>query len=453
MFDFCKKNNKVLNGLFVALIGLCMVLPFVPELPSKAANETEIATVEDLELMRENPSGAFKLANDIDMAGVDWVPVDFKGSFDGNGYSILNCTVKTFGAETRTTYDGNYKEYDTSFAGFFGVLDNASVYGLNLVNIVVDVQKDGDAFVGGICGYSDNASISNCSVTGRLTLYNNGRMFGVAGGVGYGNGFFQQNTIDVTMVAIDTDDANRDESYLGGIIGAGYLDMSENKVTFDGYLSDAGYVHSGGIVGMYIFYPLGLTYRGTMTYNEVHSKIHFYENNTDRRAYCEPEFGEVMNWDFEYGWNDSKDFLRDEHKEYDKYLKPCMCADGTSKSESVTPATCTEYGYTTVKCDGCGYEYKDKYTLKSHNFDEGKVEKEATYDAAGSKLCKCKDCGAEQSFEIPKLVKEEPVVPTETDSSKDSDSKSESNKAMLVGGIFLIAFGGLMVVIGLKSKV
>lgn len=42
----------------------------------------------------------------------------FSGTFDGNGHSILNLSVKTVSKHTMMTYDGNRKEYETYGAGF-----------------------------------------------------------------------------------------------------------------------------------------------------------------------------------------------------------------------------------------------------------------------------------------------------------------------------------------------
>lgn len=63
------------------------------------ATETEpsapkpIRTVEDLLAIAEDPSGSYILMADLDMTGVEWKTLDFAGTFDGNGYAILNLTI------------------------------------------------------------------------------------------------------------------------------------------------------------------------------------------------------------------------------------------------------------------------------------------------------------------------------------------------------------------------
>lgn len=136
------------------------VLVFAPVLSLQAAEQdsgienvsaenipVEIYTYEDLLQIAENPGGSYRLMNHINMEGQPWEPVDFSGVFDGNGYTLLNLEVNSTGAGTEDTYDGNYKVYDTYFAGLFGTLKGAEVSDLNLVNVKIQVEKIGRAHV------------------------------------------------------------------------------------------------------------------------------------------------------------------------------------------------------------------------------------------------------------------------------------------------------------------
>ena len=80
---------------------------------------------------------------DIDMTGVEWTPWNFSGTFDGNGHSILNLSVKTVSKKTMKTYDGNRKEYETYGAGFFGVLTGAKVTGLDIYGARIEITTTG----------------------------------------------------------------------------------------------------------------------------------------------------------------------------------------------------------------------------------------------------------------------------------------------------------------------
>ena len=234
------------------------VLAFMSfRISAKADGEAiNIYTVDDLLAVSENTNADYILMNDIDMAGIEWTPIDFTGNFDGNNHAILNLSVKSTSTEIRTTYDGNYKTYDTCFAGLFGVLENATVKNLTLKGINVTVNKEEPCFIGSIAGFAEKSSIENCSIDGTLRLDVSAKMFGVGGIVGYGgDGSITSTNADVTLICIDHDKENRDEQFMGGGYSAGYLDVDKCVIKIDGYDSDHGYVHDGGLVGMYILYP------------------------------------------------------------------------------------------------------------------------------------------------------------------------------------------------------
>ncbi len=395
---------------YFSLVLLLLMVVFLPVSVSNAEEFKEIRTPEELMGMADDPSGNYKLMSDIDMSENEWVPFSFSGTFDGNGYSILNLSVKSTGSATKDTYDGNFKVYDTYFSGMFDVLSGAEIKNLNLYNLTVDVESDSPCFIGSIAGYMEESEITDCSIEARLTLRAHDRMFGVGGVIGYGNGKVERDKADVTLVCIDTDSSTRDEQFMGGVSGAGYPDITETDVKIDGYASEHGYAHNGGLVGMYVLYPQGLTYEGIMDENYVEGKITFYEDNTDRRAYCEPYFGEIMNWTFLYG-NMDNDFTRDEVKCYEIDLLPMgvkfpredyedqfECSH-KNVTDIETKGDCDSFGYITHTCSDCGYSWKDTYTLKQHDY-EWTVAEEAFPDKEGLKVGVCKKCGdtVEETF-------------------------------------------------------
>ena len=90
----------------------------------------ELSSAEDLQLLAEHPDGDFVLTDDVYFEpDTEWVPPVFRGHLNGNGYTIYNVHNTGLCPETRTVYDGNYKEYDGAFAGLFGILDGAVVEG------------------------------------------------------------------------------------------------------------------------------------------------------------------------------------------------------------------------------------------------------------------------------------------------------------------------------------
>lgn len=393
---------------------------------------TEIYTYEDLLQVAENPSGSYQLMDNIDMEGLTWEPVDFSGVFDGNGYTLLNLEVNSIGSGVEETYDGNHKVYDTYFAGLFGTLKGAEVSNLNLVNVKVQVETDKPCFIGSIAGYSVDSTVRNCNIQGRLELSAYNQMFGVGGIIGFGSGLIERTSADVTLICTDTDKTSRDEQFLGGAYAAGYIDLNECNVIIDGYDSDHGYVHNGGLVGMYILYPKGLKYNGYITDNTVKGKITFFEDNTDRRAYCKEYIGETMNRTFTNKGN-SADFKRDEIYEYSVDLRPDMCVDAVH-TETVTEPGCDTFGYTTVTCEGCGYAYTDHYTLYQHKVDEWAVTVEPTVQSTGIRTGSCVRCGMIMMEAVAKLdPPEETPVPEETDAPEGTTPSDQSSDALKGG--------------------
>lgn len=415
-----KTCRKRLAALLTALLWACSLGG------ARAAEEaavTEIHTYEDLLLLAEAPSGSYRLMANIDMAGQSWTPVDFSGELDGNGYALLNLRVETVGAGTATTYDGNYKTYDTCFAGLFGTLTNARVFNLELCNVRLAVTTDSPCFIGSIAGYSDHSLIQGCRVTGTLELTAHDRMFGVGGIVGYGSGSIEGTEARVTLICTDTDAETRDEQFMGGAYAAGHMDLKGCTVDIDGYDSDHGYVHNGGLVGMYIFYPRGLDYQGTVTDNSVTGQITFFEDNTNRRAYCNGFIGEIMNWNFINGGNRDR-FTRNEVFDYTVDLKPHMC-DGEDFTETVTAPGCDTFGYTTFQCRTCGYTDTDRYTLFRHTVTAWKTVKAPTVDAPGTEEGACDLCGTVLTRETEKLPPE-PQAPETPEPTPAADPRPAS---------------------------
>ncbi|MBR5357735.1 MAG: hypothetical protein IK128_00815 [Clostridiales bacterium] len=282
---------------------------------------TKISSAEDLASMRDDPNGNYVLTSDIDMSGVEWEPFAFSGILDGDGHSINNLKITAEGSSKRDTYDGNMKVYETSFSGLFDVMENAEVRNLSFRGADVEINSDSPVFVGIIAGYMSDSIIVNCTVEGTVYLRAHDRMFGVGGVIGYGCGVIQNVDADVTLICVDTDSETKDEQFMGGICAAGYPDLTSCTVDIDGYGSEHGYAHNGGIIGMFRFYPEGTDHDGKITDNTVYGMITFFEDNDDRRAYCDPIVGECME-ELTYWYGNSQAFTVNEVFEYDVELLP-----------------------------------------------------------------------------------------------------------------------------------
>jgi hypothetical protein len=380
--------RKIILIAVIAFLFLILTTPL-----ALADNDIEISAPEELAAISDNPSGHYILTGDIDMSGIEWTPLSFCGVLDGEGHTIYNLNITAPGADSAVTYDGNHKEYETYFAGLFSVVNGAEIRNLNLLNVKVDISTDKNCFAAGLAGFAEDTVISNCSIKSRVRLYQTNTMCGVAGIVGFGHGSINGCTADTELVFIDGDTEIKCEEFLGGILACGYTDIDNSTVTLRGYASVQGYVHNGGITGMYYVYNRAEKARpGYVRGNTVDAEIYFYEDNTDRRAYCDPYVGERLSSYLTVSGNTTINYLNGETFDYGTVLLPDMCGE-PEYTAVITPPTCTEYGYTTYTCTDCAYSYTDNYTHPAHTPGEYVTVKEPSYEEPGLKQLCCTVCG------------------------------------------------------------
>ena len=70
------------------------------QLSNFGGEQTGIRTPAELDAIRNNLAGNYYLENDIDMAGMNWMPIgsdtdSFTGNFDGKGKRIKNLTISS----------------------------------------------------------------------------------------------------------------------------------------------------------------------------------------------------------------------------------------------------------------------------------------------------------------------------------------------------------------------
>jgi len=96
----------------------------------------------------------------------------FAGVFDGNDHIVSNLTIDTAGT-------------DNDYLGLFGYISDSSAkvknFGLENVNITGGIYSN---YLGGLCGYKNHGTISNCYATGSVT--GDDYLGGLCGYNGYG---------------------------------------------------------------------------------------------------------------------------------------------------------------------------------------------------------------------------------------------------------------------------
>ncbi len=98
-----------------------------------------------------------KLMANLDMSAHYWVPWDYHGDFDGNGFTIS-------GIKTTPPTSGSNSQYNN--CGLFSGLIGATVKNLKLK----DFEINGVVCAGALAGYSENSTITNIKVGGETTI-------------------------------------------------------------------------------------------------------------------------------------------------------------------------------------------------------------------------------------------------------------------------------------------
>lgn len=148
-------KKSVLSLLLVVVL----VLGLLSGCKDTKSGKYEIRTAEELCSVVNDPSGSYTLVNDLDMTGVDWVPIaDFAGTFNGNGKKISNLTIQK-------TAPG------ASNMGLFGnVTESATVKDLSLEAVTVHATDTDAKNVGTFAGIVAG-DLVNVSATG--VIYDN----------------------------------------------------------------------------------------------------------------------------------------------------------------------------------------------------------------------------------------------------------------------------------------
>lgn len=350
-----------------------------------------VSTAEELLAIADAPEGKYRLTADIDMTGTNWTPIPFSGELDGNGHILYNLTIRTVGADTAESVDGNNKRYETVYAGLFSVVKDAVIQDLTVLGADVSIETDEHCYAAILAGYIENAQITGCKVTGRVRLYTTNVMVGVGGVAGFGSGVIQNGTADVELLIADRSEELRCEQFVGGLLACGNADLLNNTVTIDAYASCRGYAHNGGLVGMFYRYDDSRA-TGSITGNTVDGVITFYEDNPDRRAYCEAFGGELLTYPAAMTGN-SQTFTRNEVTAENGELSPESCEEPAYTQQVVAPG-CDTWGYTAHVCTGCGYEWWDAYTPPAHTPGDWEIVTDATYTEEGLERIACLVCGS-----------------------------------------------------------
>ena len=352
---------------------------------SAEPNVTPIRDAEGMFAIRSNPWGAFRLEADIDMSGVVWTTIPFKGMLDGMGHTIYNLSVTDYGSEVRTTKDSGLHARETVFGGLFSTVEDAEISDLHLVGLLVELETAKPCFAGALAGYLDHSTITRCSAEGRIRLSGDGAVLGAGGLAGYGCGSITDSSADVEIFLTEKEGGSACESYLGGLLGCGLADLDRNAIRIRGYNACRGAAVNGGIAGTYA--ACGMNYPAdSVRSNGVDGFIAFRSG-----AACSAFLGEAAPSPRRYSGN-RNGMEKRETRDGSAPLAPEACEEPDLLDE-VTASGCTDWGYTRHTCKVCGYSWVDSYTPPAHKA-EWRVSVRPTEYSAGQEQLRCTICDA-----------------------------------------------------------
>ena len=212
--------------------------------PDPAA--AKIRTAQDLSNIRNNLSGSYVLANDIDLSGFGggvWQPIGseqsrFSGTLDGAGHTIKNLRIPA--SENRR------------HAGLFAFAD-----GCTIKNLGIEIKELASSSCAGglIAEFNGFVIINNCYSIGDVASVS-GYSASYAGGLlgnhteGYSNALAIKNSYSTGRIQAKSSSSS---SYSGGLAGKATLARFENCYAAGGIASassaTASAAHAGGLVG------------------------------------------------------------------------------------------------------------------------------------------------------------------------------------------------------------
>jgi hypothetical protein len=230
-------------------------------------NYIPITTIQELNHIRNNLSGNYRLMNDIDLDNVEWTPIGsdapFAGTLDGKDFTISNLKITT----------------PQAYVGLFGYnLGTIKNLKLDNVNInIIDNQQipfTAGAFIGANHGYIENL----IGIGGSITIINGDSYVHLGGLVGRHfsqtinqeptqivNGLINQIHIDAKV----RNSLDNVSSTVGGLIGytnSVNLRNSRNEGNIIGIVETS---NVGGLIGMGFFTYIEESFnKGNLTANK-----------------------------------------------------------------------------------------------------------------------------------------------------------------------------------------
>ena len=248
--------NKMFKKLLALAVVFTMVFSMVPATAFATVIDADlvISTADELKAFADevNNGNSYQgktvaLANDIDL---EWTAVvigtktnSFKGTFDGQGYTVQNLNIYECGAES------DYFADTDDCVGLFGVINTPAV----VKNVTVsDPYVVGSSYVGAIVGMAYTGTIENCHVVGEIDIEG---VYMVGGITGHGYARIYDCSVigeegwDYNYIGASYQANNLEGDNVGGIVGHNAENNTISGCTVKN-VTVSGTRKVGGIVGI-----------------------------------------------------------------------------------------------------------------------------------------------------------------------------------------------------------
>ena len=208
-------------------------------------NSSDIIEVSTIEQLSNVQNGyIYKIMNNLDATGFNWIPKSFNGVIYGNGYSIQNLSITVnnlstsqqkigiftefSGAIIDLKFDNTYISVNTKGDVVLGTIaalskEYSQFNNISIDNITIRVTSDNYTLIGGVIGQSNISFFDRVSVSNIQIFAKSNDLLRVGGLIGSGGGYqiaYVKNSFVENMYA--ELEFNTNYSAVAGIIGEGY---------------------------------------------------------------------------------------------------------------------------------------------------------------------------------------------------------------------------------------
>lgn len=234
-------------------------IPYEPyfideDISAKAEFFIPIANSNDLENIKNDLTGSYQLVNDIDLSGINWVPINyFEGSLNDHNFAISGMSIT--------------KNYES--VGLFGEIGSATISNLKITDSFINFTtkiSDEYIYIGALIGSipSNKTVVLKNIVIGESDfniIYRGKEKVYVGGQIGYIHSQSSPNKTSVTILdSGNVGNTTVNDGYIGGLVGYSnsYSSSSSYSNSHPTYLiiensynigEVSGGINVGGLVG------------------------------------------------------------------------------------------------------------------------------------------------------------------------------------------------------------